>query len=110
MGMQRINVNDPSGVLTFHIDQGTHTVVFDMTVVKQSWLVEFINSVDIHSKAISGNMHDDLVALAIGMYDVPLSLMFDETISSIKELNDRTLSQIIRYRMDREEVGEKTDD
>ncbi len=105
-----LDVDDFTSVRTFHVQPGTHTIAIDKTLFKQYAIAEFLDDVsrrfpDKHDKTAKR-----MIALAVGMYDVPLRMLYEEDdITSMAQLDDETLAQIVRYRIERKEKADGGD-
>lgn len=95
---------EPFGLLEISIQPGTHTVIIDEESRKKAIISEFVNDIITRINSLSANAHDDILALAMGFYGVPLKDFFDNEIAV--NSNDRLLAGIVRYHMERLEKGE----
>lgn len=89
-GMVRMDVSDK------------HTVLFDLRVIKQRAIADFVAKQSVDYQKHSGLAIQEDIALAIGWFDVPLSMLYDDDFK-ISQLSDEALAQIVRYRMLRAE-------
>lgn len=97
------------GRQSFTIQPGVHTIEVDARTLKQTAIGELLREV---AKRMPKNPIDpvgEVVAVAVGIFDVPLKAIYPENEEiELKQLDDRVLANIVRYRMER--AQEKTDD
>jgi hypothetical protein len=99
----RFTVDREFGVQEFRVDEGTHTILIDTKVMKQQAIADFLKEVSARYKKHSAVAVSEDIAIAVGLFDVPLSMLYDDDTTSIAQLDDVTLATIVRLRMEREE-------
>lgn len=95
------------GCMKFHPQPGTHTIILDVKFVQQKAIAEFLKEVRARGGAGSRGQIGvrEAVAIALGKFDVPMNLIFDdsENLRSEFDLDDTTLATIVRLRHERNE-------
>ena len=98
------------GMMKFHPQPGTHTVILDVKFVQQKAIAEFLK--EVRERGGAGPRGQigvrEAVAVALGKFDVPMKLIFDESenLRSEFDLDDTTLAQIVRMRHERKTSAE----
>lgn len=110
--MRVVAVDAPGLIKELRVDPGEHTILLDTTRLAEIIIAKFVNELTKRGGHHSANARSEDMAIAIGWFDVPLSAFYDDKeISSIAQLDDTTLSMIVRLRMEKEMLDkEKTDD
>lgn len=90
---------------SFRVEPGTHTVMIDKRYVRQAAIADFVNKLLASYKKHSGNAANEDVALAIGYFDVPVELIYND--SNELALSDEVLGMIVRHRLERKQEDGK---
>jgi len=96
-----------SGVQTFPIEYGVHTLTVDVRVQQQMGLADMIkNFANYYPKEA-----ENLIAMALGYYEIPLEFFYEE-VKDKTELNDHILAESFRWsaRKTDELMNKKLDD
>ena len=112
MGSMKLIASEKIGRQVFDIEPGTHTVVIDTVLIRQNAISDFVKELACRISTNSTDSIGEAVAIAYAIFDVPLSMLYDDPNgpSTIDQLNDRTLARLIRLRMDREAGEMKTNE
>lgn len=89
----------------FQIDPGVNTIILDTKFIQQKAIAEFLR--EVRERGGAGPRGQigvrEAVAIALGKFDVPMNLIFDESenLRSEFDLDNNTLATIVRLRHER---------
>jgi len=102
MGFMELVVNKPEGLQTFRLEPGTHTIQIDTRTTKQNAIADYLKALATRKKGHTKEADAEDIAVAIGVFDVPLSMIYGDEITEVSQLDDNILAKVIRYRIERE--------
>lgn len=94
---KEVVIEKTTGRKVINIDPGTLTLVLDLNRMSQAAIGDFIKEI-VKQWPERKFSQSDIVGLAIGKFDVPLSEIFDGTVDELSSLDDTTLAHIFRFR------------
>jgi hypothetical protein len=93
-GLEQFKTNETYGIVSFSVRPDTNLIKVDVSFAKHAAIADFVKELN---NRLQPRERDEVLALAVGVYDVPLNLLYGED-STIHAINDTVLGKIIKYR------------
>lgn len=109
MSERTVVIKKATGRQTIPMNPSADMLFIDMDIVSRKIIAEFVKAVLNRHYKDKPLTPGDIAALAIGKFEVSLDDIYDGTVESLSQLDDRTLAQIFRIREEEREANADRD-